>query len=106
MSDFLLRMKNITWSICVGSYENLIHVSLRTTNVDANASKVIKKIVPRIGTAGGHDMIAGAQVKIDRRRKEDIQQIKKAIVRKMLRILNHHPVENLFRLVTNEEFSL
>lgn len=106
MADFLLRIKNITWSICIGSYENFLYISLRTTNVDANASKVIKRIVPRNGTAGGHDMIAGAQVKIDRRRKKDIQQIKTVIVRKMLRILNHHSVENLFRLVTNEEFPL
>lgn len=106
MADFLLRMRNITWSICIGSYKNLIHVSLRTTNTDANASRVLKRIIPRYGTAGGHDMIAGAQVKIDRRKKKSVETIKKEIVRKMLKELNHRPAESLFRLVDNEEFIL
>lgn len=106
MADFLLRIRNITWSICIGSYGNLLYISLRTSNVDANASKVIKKIIPKYGTAGGHDMIAGARVKIDRRKRKNTERIKKEIVGKMLRELNLRPVKNLFRLVTNEEFSL
>jgi nanoRNase/pAp phosphatase (c-di-AMP/oligoRNAs hydrolase) len=106
MADFLLRIRNITWSLCIGSYGNLMYVSLRTTNVDANASRVIKKIIPSYGTAGGHDMIAGAQVKIDRRKKKNIELVKKEIVKKMLKELNHEPVKSLFRLVTNEEFPI
>jgi nanoRNase/pAp phosphatase (c-di-AMP/oligoRNAs hydrolase) len=106
MADFLLRIRNITWSTCIGSFKNLIYVSLRTTNPDANASKVIKRIIPRYGTAGGHDMSAGAQVKIDRRKKNNIESIKKEIIRKILKELNHQPAESLFRLVDNEEFIL
>jgi len=106
MADFLLRIKNISWSICIGSCGHFLYISLRTTNVEASASRVMKKIIPRYGTAGGHDMIAGAQVKIDRRKTKNTDRIKKAIVRKMLRELNHHSVRNLFRLVTNEEFTL
>ena len=106
MADFLLRIRNITWSICIGSYGNLIYVSLRTSNVDANASRVIKKVIPSYGTAGGHDMIAGARIKIDRRKKKNIERVKRNIVKKMLKELNHSPVNNLFRLVDNEEFFL
>jgi nanoRNase/pAp phosphatase (c-di-AMP/oligoRNAs hydrolase) len=106
MADFLLRIKNITWSICLGTYGKLLYISIRTTNVDASASRVIKKIIPKYGTAGGHDMTAGAQVKIDRRKKKSIEVIKREIVRKMLRELNHQPVKSLFRLVSNEEFFL
>lgn len=106
MADFLLRIRNITWSICIGSFKNLIYVSLRTSNTDASASKVLKKIIPRYGTAGGHDMSAGAQVKIDLRKKKSVKSVKNEIVRKILKELNHQPVESLFRLVDNEEFSL
>lgn len=106
MADFLLRIKNITWSICIGSYGNLLYVSLRTTNVDANASRVMKKIIPKYGTAGGHDMIAGAQIKTGRRKKKNLDRIKKEIVRKMLRHLNQQSVKTLFKLVSNEEFHL
>jgi len=106
MADFLLRIRNITWSICIGSYGNLIYISLRTSNVDANAARIIKKVIPRYGTAGGHDMIAGARIKIDRRKKKDIDRIKRSIIKKMLKELNHSSVNNLFMLVTNEEFKL
>jgi nanoRNase/pAp phosphatase (c-di-AMP/oligoRNAs hydrolase) len=106
MADFLLRIRNITWSICIGSFKSYIYVSLRTKFIDANASKVIKEIIPSYGTAGGHDMIAGAQIKIDRRKKKRIKSIKKGIVRKIIKELNLHPVESLFRLVDNKEFSL
>ncbi len=106
MADFLVRIRNITWSICIGSYGNLLYISLRTTSIDANASRVMKKIIPKYETAGGHDMIAGAQVKIDRRKYKNIGPIKKEIVRKMLWELNQQPVKNLFRLVSNEEFLL
>ncbi len=106
MADFLLRIRNITWSICIGSFKNLIYVSLRTTNPDANASKVLKRIIPRYGAAGGHDMIAGAQVKVDRRKKKSVETIKKQIVRKILKELHHQPAESLFRLIDNQEFFL
>lgn len=106
MADFLLRIKNITWSICLGSYGPLLYISLRTTNVDASASKFLKRIIPKYGRAGGHEMIAGAQVKIDRRKPKNTERIQKEIVRKMLRELNHQPVQNLFRLVSNDEFRL
>jgi nanoRNase/pAp phosphatase (c-di-AMP/oligoRNAs hydrolase) len=106
MADFLLRIKNITWAICLGSYGNLLYISLRTSNVDANAGKILKKIIPENGTAGGHEMTAGAQVKWDRRKKKKAELVKKEIVSKLLRKLNHRRVKNLFRLVTNEEFSL
>jgi nanoRNase/pAp phosphatase (c-di-AMP/oligoRNAs hydrolase) len=106
MADFLLRIKNITWSICLGSYKNIIYISVRTTNIDADASKTIKKVIPKHGSAGGHDMIAGAQVKVDGRKKKLSLSIKKDIVKKMLQELNHQKVQNVFKLVTNEEFSL
>lgn len=67
---------------------------------------IIEKIIPKFGKAGGHDMIAGAQIKIDRRKRKNTELIKKEIVRKILRELNLHPVKKLFRLVTNEEFRL
>lgn len=106
MADFLLRIRNISWSLCIGSYKNLIYISVRTSNIQANASKIIRRIIPRFGTSGGHDMIAGAQVKIDRRKIKTMASMKKDIARQMLKELNHIKVDTVFRLVNNEEFSL
>jgi nanoRNase/pAp phosphatase (c-di-AMP/oligoRNAs hydrolase) len=106
MADFLLRVKNITWSLCVGSFGNQLLVSLRTSNVKANAGRVIKRIVPRAATAGGHDMIAGAQMAIEEQDKKKIMELKKDVLRKMLKTLKHTNVRSLYRLITNEEFPL
>lgn len=106
IADFLLRVKNITWSLCIGSYGDNIYISLRTSNIEANASKMMKKIIPRYGTAGGHDMVAGAQVSMDQKMKKNPGWIKKEIVGRMLKELNLHPAKNVFRLVTNEEYPL
>jgi nanoRNase/pAp phosphatase (c-di-AMP/oligoRNAs hydrolase) len=73
---------------------------------DASASKVLKKIIPPYGTAGGHDMSAGAQLRIDRRKKQSVMSVKNEIIRKILKELNHQPVDSLFWLVDNQEFSL
>ena len=86
-------------------YGNLIYISLRTSNVDANAALIIKKVIPGYGTAGGHDMIAGARIKIDRQKKKGINR-KKKYHKKMLKDLNLTPVNSLFSLVDNDEFRL
>jgi len=106
MADFLLRIRNISWSLCVGSFKSLVYISVRTSNIQANASEIIKKVIPSFGTSGGHDMVAGAQIKMDRRSKKRTSSLKKDIVRKMLKELNHQKVKNVYRLVNNEEYSL
>jgi len=105
MADFLLRIKNISWSLCVGSFKDLVYISVRTSNVEANAPEIMKKIIPSYGTSGGHDMVAGAQIKINDTKGKSIDFLKKDIVRKMLRELNHQKVKNVYRLVNNEEYN-
>jgi nanoRNase/pAp phosphatase (c-di-AMP/oligoRNAs hydrolase) len=106
MADFLLRIKNISWSLCVGTFKNLVYISVRTSNIQANASEIIQKIIPSFGTSGGHDMVAGAQIKMDGRRKKNISSLKKDIVEKMLKELNHQKVRNVYRLANDEEYPL
>ncbi|MFW6140778.1 MAG: DHH family phosphoesterase [Acidobacteriota bacterium] len=106
MADFLLRVRNISWSLCVGVFKDLVYVSIRTSSEEPNAPDIIKKIIPRHGSSGGHDSAAGAQIKADRRNKKYINSLKKDIVRKMLRELNHKKVKTVYHLVNNEEFFL
>jgi nanoRNase/pAp phosphatase (c-di-AMP/oligoRNAs hydrolase) len=106
MADFLLRIINITWSLCLGTHDNILYISIRTTNIHADASKVIKKIIPKPGTAGGHSMIAGAQIKIDDKEKDEIVTIKNEIIKRMLKTLNHSDAAYLIKLETNEKMLL
>ena len=102
MADFLLRIRNMSWSICLGSYQGLLYVSIRSRNIHANTARLLKRAIPKSGTAGGHELIAGAQVKIDKMDVAEVQTMKRDIIRKVLRQLYHGDIESLFNLVTNE----
>ncbi|MBM3285006.1 MAG: hypothetical protein FJY81_03965, partial [Candidatus Aminicenantes bacterium] len=104
MADFLLRVRNMTWSICLGTYEDVLYVSLRSRRLRANAGKLLRNVIPAAGTAGGHDLIAGAQVRVDGKESDRVQTIKKEIIQKILARLNRTEVRTLFNLVTGQEY--
>ncbi len=64
VADFLLRLDEVEWALAMGTYKRSLHVSLRTTDRDANAGEVLQKVLGS-RSAGGHDMIAGGKVRID-----------------------------------------
>ena len=106
MADFLLRVQNISWTMVLGSYENQLSISIRTSQLKGHASRAIKAIIPRSGTAGGHEMIAGAQVPLDNLNPEAVAILKMNILRQMLDHLNHTNIKILTRLMSNEPFSI
>lgn len=62
IADFLLRLQEVEWACCIGRHENNLIVSLRTSDPDAHAGKLIRGAVAGLGTAGGHGTMAGGQV--------------------------------------------
>jgi len=106
MADFLLRVQNISWTMVLGSYENQLSVSIRTSQLKGHASRAIKTIIPRSGTAGGHEMIAGAQVPLENLSSEAVEILKMNILRKMLDHLKHTNIQTLTRLMSNEPVSI
>jgi nanoRNase/pAp phosphatase (c-di-AMP/oligoRNAs hydrolase) len=106
MADFLLRVRGMTWSLCLGTYRDVLFVSIRTTNTQADASKIIKKIIPTHGASGGHDMIAGGQVKIDKSDRSKVRAIKNDVILRMIQSLHYKDVPQIVKLVSNEPFPL
>jgi len=51
IADFLLSCHGKTWSICTGRYQGRLHISLRTSNVKAEAGRILQKLVG--GKGGG-----------------------------------------------------
>jgi nanoRNase/pAp phosphatase (c-di-AMP/oligoRNAs hydrolase) len=64
VADFLLRLDEVEWALAMGTYKRALHVSLRTTDREANAGEVLQKVLGS-RSAGGHDMIAGGKLRID-----------------------------------------
>ncbi|MEM9291861.1 MAG: DHH family phosphoesterase [Acidobacteriota bacterium] len=62
IADLLLRLEGKTWSLCTGTYQDRIYLSIRTTNPRAQAGQIMRRLVGRKGKGGGHSMTAGGWV--------------------------------------------
>lgn len=62
VADMLLRDDQTDWIMVFGYYRGIMMISLRTYQEGARADKVIRHIVARKGTGGGHPSYAGGQI--------------------------------------------
>jgi len=63
MADFLLRTEGVVTVLGMGRYGESEIVSLRTEGEDVVAAEIIRRVIANLGTAGGHDMTAGGQIR-------------------------------------------
>jgi nanoRNase/pAp phosphatase (c-di-AMP/oligoRNAs hydrolase) len=61
-ADLLLTHERMTWAICTGFVGDQMVVSARSSNGKANLGRLMRKLVAKKGTAGGHELTAGAQI--------------------------------------------
>ncbi len=64
MADLILRDDQLEWVLSYGIYQGKLLLSLRSDAENPPASKVIRHIVARRGTGGGHISYAGGQIPI------------------------------------------
>ncbi|MBN2516654.1 MAG: bifunctional oligoribonuclease/PAP phosphatase NrnA [Deltaproteobacteria bacterium] len=62
MADLLVRLEGINWSLCLGTFQDDIYFSVRTTKTRERADRIVQNMVRKIGSAGGHTMIAAGKV--------------------------------------------
>ncbi len=62
LADTFLRLKDIRWAIVIGCYREKMFISVRSNDPDSDAGELVRKVVGRMGTAGGHDMFAGGSL--------------------------------------------
>jgi nanoRNase/pAp phosphatase (c-di-AMP/oligoRNAs hydrolase) len=62
VADLMLRLEDVSWAICLGIYQERLVISLRTDVPEAQAGRLVRSIVGRNGSAGGHDTMAGGRI--------------------------------------------
>lgn len=62
VADLLLRLDSIEWVFVFGYYDKELRLSVRTKADDADAGKLVRRVVKKLGKGGGHDNMAAAQV--------------------------------------------
>jgi nanoRNase/pAp phosphatase (c-di-AMP/oligoRNAs hydrolase) len=65
MADLLIRLEGTRAALCLGRYEDVLHLSLRTVPLGRDAGLLIQEIVLPFGAGGGHGLMAGGQVTLD-----------------------------------------
>ena len=61
-ADLFLRAEQCTWSLCIGTVDGFLHLSLRTSDRDGNAGRVARQLAGSRGQGGGHQSLAAAQI--------------------------------------------
>lgn len=62
MADTFLRLRMMRWAVVIGFHGDHMFISVRTNRPEYDAGQLVKKVVARLGTAGGHDMTAGGKI--------------------------------------------
>jgi nanoRNase/pAp phosphatase (c-di-AMP/oligoRNAs hydrolase) len=62
VADLLLREDETTWTMCTGFWNDKLLISIRTSEESNLAARVIKHVVAKRGSGGGHLTYAGGQI--------------------------------------------
>ncbi len=87
VADLLLRDDEVSWTLCYGFCREKMWLSLRTSESGKRAEKVMKRLVARRGTGGGHETMAGGQIPLKKKTKAERNHLEKVIRDKFLKLL-------------------
>lgn len=102
VADLLLKCERISWSMVCGRFENKILISLRTSQKNANAGVLLRKIVGKRGTAGGHENLAGGQIYCEHTGDTYCDQIENDLRHKFLKRFGYKEGGDLTPLLVDE----
>lgn len=88
MADFLLRMQGVDFVLGIGRHDESAVLSLRTISQEVMAGDVLKRVIDDLGTAGGHEMSAGAQVYPMRGNGSVMREFEQTMTKRLLNVLD------------------
>jgi|CXWL01.1.fsa_nt_gi nanoRNase/pAp phosphatase (c-di-AMP/oligoRNAs hydrolase) len=102
IADLLLRLQGKTWSLSTGIFNDRLYLSIRTTNPRADAGTLMRRLVGRRGKGGGHGMLAGGWIGLDRAPGGDPRALQVVLGRRLARALRKKP-DRLVPLLLGEK---
>jgi nanoRNase/pAp phosphatase (c-di-AMP/oligoRNAs hydrolase) len=92
MADFLLRVEGVETVLGMGHYRETEILSLRTLSQSLMAGDVMRQVVDGLGTAGGHFMTAGGQVRPLQGGAAVQRELESTLTRRLLETLGMKPM--------------
>jgi nanoRNase/pAp phosphatase (c-di-AMP/oligoRNAs hydrolase) len=96
----------MTWCITIGCYDDQLFISLRSTNLKARAGQLMKKLLGKQGTAGGHGQMAGGQVEVSGMTPADVTLLEERLLQRFLHLLGHNDKAEFRPLIVRPELEL
>jgi nanoRNase/pAp phosphatase (c-di-AMP/oligoRNAs hydrolase) len=93
IADLLMRLQHMRSALCYGFYGGQGVFSIRTTEEDLNAGKLARsmlkqsRLLSERGTAGGHDMMAGGQIRLEEKSEEEMERLGREIRNSFLEVI-------------------
>jgi nanoRNase/pAp phosphatase (c-di-AMP/oligoRNAs hydrolase) len=84
MADLLIRLDGALAVLCLGNYEQTLHLSIRTEPLGQDAGLLVQQVIVPPGKAGGHGTMAGGQVPLVG---QDFNHLKNEICHRFLKIM-------------------
>jgi len=84
-ADLLVRYEAVSWALTFGSHDGVLHLSLRTGEADAQAGRLMQRLVLHLGSGGGHASYAGGQIPLSDLPAAQRRRIEGTLVRRLVR---------------------
>jgi nanoRNase/pAp phosphatase (c-di-AMP/oligoRNAs hydrolase) len=88
LADLLVRLDGVCWSLCMGERNDLLLLSMRSTSRTHKAGAVIRRLVGKAGSAGGHKEMAGGQVPVAGMTEEEKRDLAEKLINRFLKLLD------------------
>jgi nanoRNase/pAp phosphatase (c-di-AMP/oligoRNAs hydrolase) len=88
IADLMLRLEGSEWVICMGVYQTMMVLAVRTRTPEGRAGLLARTVVGDQGSAGGHGFMAGGQIPLNGREPKGLAS---RLTQRILRHLNLAP---------------
>ena len=85
VADLLLRQERISWVVVTGRFQQQLHISMRCSHVRSHAGRMLKQIIGKRGSAGGHVTMAGGQIRLHPEQNGSWEEIEAYVIRRFLK---------------------
>lgn len=92
-ADMLISVEGIQWVMCSGLCGGALVLSVRSTQRDARAGQLLRRVVGEPSRAGGHGMIAGGSIPLEE--DGDPDELQQTVARQFLEELGMDPGREL-----------
>jgi nanoRNase/pAp phosphatase (c-di-AMP/oligoRNAs hydrolase) len=85
--DFMIRFEKVDYAVCGGMYEDTLILSVRAAIENARAGEILRQVVGKLGSAGGHDRRAGGAIPLSSTAPSAIEELQSELRRRFLKAL-------------------